>query len=75
MKRRGRALRRRYGSRRRGHAAWGDWNWMVLRSVAMGHKLNPRAQATAAELAGAGFIAGGRLTAKGQHALAAERVT
>lgn len=48
---------------------------MVLRSVAMGHKLNPRAQATAAELAGAGFIAGGRLTAKGQHALAAERVT
>jgi hypothetical protein len=72
MKRRGRALRRRYG--RRGHAAWGNWDWMILRSIGMGHRLNPNAQARAAELAAKGFISGGRLTAKGKHAVATEVV-
>jgi len=66
-----RALRRRYG-----RAAWGNRDWMILRSIAHHHTLTPSARARAFQLAGAGYIDSrtGLLTAKGQHALAAERV-
>ena len=72
-----RALRKRYG-RRRGHAAWHNYDWLVLHAIAGRHGLNPQARARALKLAEEGYVdidsRTFRLTPKGRQALAQEEV-